>query len=276
MSSFDFGLTPSRLLRTTAAVFAAAIVGPFETGARLDFGERLVFWAAVIGASGIFFLVIWRGVSAAGARLDWPEPVRTEIAPVIAALLFAWPLPPIVAWIGRLAMGSDVDVDPFSVWLSATALALLIWFVQFALRMLAQRGGASAQGPESSTTKSLPQIILRAGLRSISDVACIEAQDHYLRVTDISGANQLVLYRFADAVAELGDAGEQVHRSFWVAAHAVVQVERRGKRMELLLTNGLRAPVSDTFMNTVKSKGWAKSKTLDKGRCAGREITRSA
>lgn len=272
------GLTPSHVIRTTAAVFAAAIAGPFETGARLSLGERLMFWAAVIGTAGILFFVIWRAASAIVARLNWTGAARTEVAPIVAAGLFALPLPPIVAWMSRIAMGSDVRVDPLTVWLSATALALLIWFVQFALRILAELRAASGENLNPTPVKGLPNIILRARLRSIADVACIEAQDHYLAVTDMAGARQLVLYRFADAAAELGDAGEQVHRRFWVAARAVSHIERRGKRMQVVLTNGTRAPVSDTFMRTVRARGWAtvRPKSPSCGPGASREMTRPA
>jgi hypothetical protein len=278
MSGFDVGLTPSHLIRTSAAVAAATIAGPFETGARLGFGGRLMFWAAVIGTAGILFFVIWRAARAVLARMHWRKPPQTDLAPIIAAALFALPLPPIVAGMSRIAMGSDVRVDPLTVWLSATALALLIWLVQFALRLLAARKTASDESLNSTPAKGLPNIVLRARLRLIADVACIEAQDHYLAVTDMTGAKQLVLYRFADAVAELGDAGEQVHRRFWIAAHAVEHVERRGKRMQLVLTNGMRAPVSDTFLRAVRARGWTtvRAKAPNADPQADREITRPA
>lgn len=257
MSGFDLaGLTPSRLVRTSAAVLAASIAGPFETGSRLAFGERLVFWAAVIGAAGFCFLLAWRTASSACTRLHRSEKECAVIAPITAALLFAAPLPPIVAWIARAAMGPDVSVDPLSVWSSATALALLIWLVQFVLKHMAQRRDAAAS-PNAPAAEVVPQIVLRSQLRSIADVACIEAQDHYLRVTDMNGAGRLVLYRFADAVAELKDAGEQVHRSFWVAARAVAHAERRGKRTHIVLTPGLRVPVSVSFLHAVRARGWA-------------------
>jgi hypothetical protein len=253
LTRFKLGLTPSHLIRTSAAVLAAAIAGPLETGARLDFGERLLFWAVVLGVGGVLFFLLWRAVSALCERFDCAAKTKAVVAPVTAALLFALPLLPVVTWIAQATMG-DLPVDPLSVWLSATAFALLVWLVQFVLHLLPQRGTQLASTPLAEST---PQLVLRSQLGSVSDVACVEAQDHYLRVTDMSGASRLVLYRFADAVAELGDAGEQVHRSFWVAARAVVSAERRGKRLQVALATGQRVPVSERFLHAVRARGWA-------------------
>lgn len=274
LTGFDLGLTPSQLIRTSAAILAATIAGPLETGIRLSFGERLLFWTVVIGAGAAMFLLLWRAVNAVCERFKCAAHIKAVVAPVSAAFLFALPLLPVVGWISQRTMGGDVTLDPLSVWLSATAFALLAWLVQFVLHLLAKR----RTPPTSPLAEGDPQCVLRSQLRSASDVACVEAQDHYLRVTDMSGASRLVLYRFADAVAELGEAGIQVHRSFWVAERAVVCVERRGKRTHLRLTNGLHAPVSDTFVNAVRSKGWpkAKVKASDATLQTNREITRPA
>ena len=59
-------------------------------------------------------------------------------------------------------------------------------------------------------------------------------------------------WRFADAVAELGDQGMQVHRSYWVARRHVVGIERRTERTVLLLTGGEVVPVSRTYLAAVR------------------------
>lgn len=214
-----------------------------------------MFWAAVIGVGGASFFLLWRATSALCARFNCAVQTTTVVAPITAAFLFALPLPPVVGWIARAAMGADISVEPLSLWISATAFALLAWLVQFVLHLLAKRTTTSAGAPLVEG-EGAPPFVLRSQLRSIADVACVEAQDHYLRVTDMSGASQLVLYRFADAVAELGGAGERVHRSFWVAARAVVHVERRGKRIKVVLATSQRVPVSGTFLQAVKARGW--------------------
>lgn len=53
----------------------------------------------------------------------------------------------------------------------------------------------------------------------------------------------------------MGDAGVQVHRSWWVASNAVERVERDGDRHVLVLRGGLRAPVSRTYGQAARKAG---------------------
>jgi DNA-binding LytR/AlgR family response regulator len=62
--------------------------------------------------------------------------------------------------------------------------------------------------------------------------------------------------RLADAVAELGPAGLQVHRSWWVAADAIEAVSWRRGRGEARLKGGVIAPVSRTFGPALRERGW--------------------
>jgi DNA-binding LytR/AlgR family response regulator len=81
----------------------------------------------------------------------------------------------------------------------------------------------------------------------------LASEDHYLRVYTARG-DTLVHHRF-DALAELGDAGVRVHRSWWVARAAVTGSEREGERIVLLLSNGLRVPVSRTYLIPAREAG---------------------
>ena len=47
-----------------------------------------------------------------------------------------------------------------------------------------------------------------------------------------------------DAASALGDLGLRVHRSHWVARHAVERVVRSQGQTTCVLANGLRIPVS--------------------------------
>ena len=66
----------------------------------------------------------------------------------------------------------------------------------------------------------------------------------------------LILRRFGDALEELGAIdGLQVHRGWWVARAAVAGSEREGDRSLLILSNGLRVPVSRTNLRSVRDAG---------------------
>ena len=85
---------------------------------------------------------------------------------------------------------------------------------------------------------------------------CVRAEDHYLRVyTDIG--DDLILFRLSDAEAELAPLdGLRVHRSWWVCRAAVVAVNRSGRRLELVLSNGLNVPVSRGQVAILRDAGW--------------------
>ena len=83
------------------------------------------------------------------------------------------------------------------------------------------------------------------------EVVYLKVNGHYINVTTTMGS-AAVLMRFADAVAELGDAGMQVHRSFWVAYDHIAAVERHAERTVVRLSTGEAVPVSRTFVTAVR------------------------
>jgi hypothetical protein len=87
-------------------------------------------------------------------------------------------------------------------------------------------------------------------------ILCLETEDHYLRIHTTEGQG-MILGRLRDAEAELGEAaGLKVHRSWWVARDAVVGCDRDGRKMDLILANGLRVPVSRAHQSRVVEAGW--------------------
>ena len=78
---------------------------------------------------------------------------------------------------------------------------------------------------------------------SSGPVLCLQMEDHYVRVHRSSGST-LELMAMGEAIARYGKGGLQVHRSWWVAADAVVEAERDGRNWRLRLSNGLSVPVA--------------------------------
>ena len=77
-----------------------------------------------------------------------------------------------------------------------------------------------------------------------TELISITTQDHYLDVVTSNGAGR-ILKRMSDALAELnGYPGMQIHRSHWVALHAVERVEKDGRKCQVVLKNGTTLPVS--------------------------------
>ena len=89
--------------------------------------------------------------------------------------------------------------------------------------------------------------------RAVSrDVICLEMDDHYVKV-HTTGGSCLILMRFADAVAELGVLGMQVHRSHWVAHRHMLATVRRDGRTVLRVTGGRNVPISRPYLPAVRA-----------------------
>ena len=110
--------------------------------------------------------------------------------------------------------------------------------------------GATAVAEVSAGQPSALFNMLPDGLGT--DLIFIKSEDHYLEVHTTAGSS-LIKMRFSDAIAELGDRGIKVHRSYWVATRHVTRSVRTGKRTVLRLTGGHRVPVSVTHMRAVRA-----------------------
>jgi len=87
-------------------------------------------------------------------------------------------------------------------------------------------------------------------------VHALKGEDHYVRVIG-KGREELILMRMRDAIERLGDAeGLRIHRSWWVAKHAVVSVRREGRTAAIVLTSGHEAPVARDMMPALRAAGW--------------------
>lgn len=84
------------------------------------------------------------------------------------------------------------------------------------------------------------------------DLIYVKTDGHYLTAHTTSGSCS-ILMRFADAVADLGELGMRVHRSYWVARHHVIESTVRDNRVLLRLTGGYEVPVSRTYVPAVQA-----------------------
>ena len=84
------------------------------------------------------------------------------------------------------------------------------------------------------------------------DVIYLNVSGHYVNAVTTEGAG-VILMRFADAVAELGDTGVQVHRSYWVAHRHIAGIFRRDERTMVRVTGGHELPVSRTHVAAVRA-----------------------
>lgn len=232
-------------------------VAPFDTG-NLPGPVRYGYW---VGLTLLNWLMVGTILAALG---QWRPRLTPPLAGLAAGLLAAIPLTFAVAWLETYLRGLSAP-SPLTVIRLYRDVALLAVAIVVPVHLV--QGFALARPtPAPDTAPPLPTSVSDAEVATAatsslpippgSRLLALSAEDHYLRVHSDQGS-VLILRRLADAIAELpGDAGRQVHRSHWVAQTAVQRVERDGARLVVVLTNGLRIPVSRTYRLAVQESGW--------------------
>lgn len=237
--------------------FAFGWLGPFGTYNSLGLVERLAFW--MIGMSVIGLLSTSTAQMVARAAPAWPLPLRALASALIVAV------PGMLVTVALRSLFRDSPpisaVDLPRVYLYVTIVSALVGIPMMLLRQRRSEsedaGMPPAAAPERpSTPPSGSSFLRRIPPRLGAELLYIATEDHYLRVTTKLGSD-LILFRLSDAIAELGPAaGQQVHRSYWVARDAVAAIERNGHRTSLTLVNGAEIPVSRTYLRNLRDAGW--------------------
>jgi len=120
-----------------------------------------------------------------------------------------------------------------------------------------QRQGGPTVGGDSLTAEAVagpaPLFLRRLPAEvDVDDVIALKAEQHYVQVYTPS-RSFMTLYRFSDAVAEMDpEAGQQVHRSYWVRNSAIRRIRRAAKKFELELSNDMKVPVSAPNSGLIK------------------------
>lgn len=256
-------LLRQRLPAIAVAILVLTVIGPFGTFQDLRPLERLAYWGGLVTAGFLAFeglvQVVLRVVR--GRAVGWPWVVGAAALGVTAVQTFCVA---VVEWSVRghdfFSAAGIVELMLYvgTVTVLVAAVPVLLDLRDRGLVAVPTPSNPSPQdGAADATPPAEPRLYARIPPRLGRDLLALAMEDHYVRVHTALGSD-LILMRLRDAVAELdGIPGLQVHRSHWVAAHAVASVERRPDgKMTLVLTNGLRVPVSRSHAAGVRASGW--------------------
>jgi hypothetical protein len=234
--------TAIHLFLMVAIGILLGLAAPFGSG-ELPTAPRLFFWVLfIIVGYGLF-----RPISAVANWLVAETPVPRWAAVAMTALVASLPLAAMIAF----ALGG-MQVTPFwfgerfaILYAQVAAIGLAIHLLMNFLFPGPVEPAAEAPAPAEAPTEAAPEhpFFRRLPPGLGTELLCLEMQDHYVRVQTAAGAS-LLLMRFRDAVAELGELGLQVHRSWWVAHAAITALEPDGRSLRLRLTDGSFVPVS--------------------------------
>ena len=244
-----------------------ALIGPFGSF-EVSFPSRLAYWVGLGLAGYACYRPIGWAVERAGAGLDLPVWLLWAIACLIATV----PMTLVVAGLERIPRGRPLP--SFEILTATYGYVLVVGAIVTLVFFLIERSAAAPQSqaapvlppvpvpapaspaPEPVQPAEQPRFLDRLPPHLGTDLIALEMEDHYVRAHTVLGS-ELILMRLRDAMAELGGIeGQQVHRSWWVARHAVEDVRRDGRNLRLILPGGLEAPVARANAAALKEQGW--------------------
>lgn len=231
-----------------AAGLFLAFLGPFDSY-RLPLEERILYCVGIGVLGSLIVYPLMRLALRLGPRAGLPEPFVAAAALAVIAV----PVAALVHWVGPLLrVGSHAaPPPPVTLYFQVLAIVLPLGLAMYLVRRLLE-----ARTPAAAPADAPPRLFARLPAHLGREILALQAEDHYVRVHTAKGST-LLLMRLADAVAELdGLEGLRVHRSWWVARAAVAAVKPEGRRLTLILANGVAAPVTREAVPQVRKAGW--------------------
>lgn len=122
---------------------------------------------------------------------------------------------------------------------------------------IGSEAGSIHIGPAAAPTAPCqPEVTIFGKPFATHTIWLIEAEEHYVAITQKDGSRHLLRGRIADAVAALpATIGRRVHRSYWVATAAVTGFRTDKAGAHLVLTDGRTIPVARQRM--AETRAWA-------------------
>lgn len=243
-------------LTVTLVVALFTVTGPFGTGERMFVGARFSYWLMVHAVAWSISITFSIMADVHLADILPSRPLRAMSGSLLAALPIAVALQGLgAAFDGRAFSLAALRTD-FAITLPLCALfCLLTWLTTSGALLGETRQAALSQPPcppsvsagEPVIAQSPAPILLRLNPEHRAAVLRLSSADHYTEVVTRRG-RELVLIRFSDALAELGETqGLRVHRSHWIADEHVAGLQRDGGRFFVLTVDGDRFPVSRPY-----------------------------
>jgi LytTr DNA-binding domain len=223
------------------------LVGPFGTYFNDTVGMRIAFWVAMMVAGFLIYAPLLRLALILGARFGQPAWFTAPLAVLVIAA-------PVSLMSAVVVVGLWPKVGPHMRLIDWYGQAVVLGLPLCALALWSRRAFPS-QSPAPPPAPAARSFLDRLPPRLGRTLLCLQMEDHYVRAYTERGS-ELILLPLKAAVAELGDEGLQVHRSWWVARTAVTSVVQDGRNLKLKLVNDLEAPVSRTSIAVLRQAGW--------------------
>lgn len=236
-----------------------------EASRGLSFWPRMLFWTIHVatGLVGLLFAMTASLTLMPRLFAEWRPVIAIGVSGLIGALITApvffameqiLPVP--------LTAIEDSPIDRFGeqgLWqallvefIEVTPIVVIAWFIINMPLLLNEpeldEEDTSGDIPEpmadvEEAHRKHEQFLARLPETVGTDIYAVSSDLHYLHVYTAAG-KCMIHGSMRGAVDALGDLGLQVHRSHWVARHAVDKLVRNNGQSLCVLVNGLRIPVS--------------------------------
>lgn len=235
---------------TTLLVASALIVWirPYDALADVNSAQLVAYWGLMLPVAFLAYL----GVLLLLARCF--AVAYSFLAHVVAALVCVL-LAPLIQWplgIPRAPWPEMVQAYAFTL---VCTLAIELFMVTYLARRISPRAPPAEPLPSSSPVAAddRPRVVVLLGKPyDQTELRLISAEEHYVRIHTRS-RQDLLRGRISDIEAQLpADLGLRVHRSHWVAAVAVRQLQRRSSGWVLLTCLGIEVPVARARREAVR------------------------
>lgn len=219
-----------------------ALAGPFGTFGARPFWWGLSYWASLIGVAivlavciRVFFRFFVHGLKA------WVEDVAVA---VILSLVFG----PMVLLINR-SLTAEQAPGGLGVVL-CIAVVFVVAISTIALRH-ALINGSNVQA-EAEQDRLLQRLDVAADVR----IKAVSSDNHHVMILTNDGQSHRLLMRLRDAIDEIDrEVGFCIHRSHWVATHAIERLHQRGSKESVELSCGAHLPVGPKYRNNLVQSG---------------------
>ncbi|MEM7544750.1 MAG: LytTR family DNA-binding domain-containing protein [Pseudomonadota bacterium] len=238
----DRFLAPHMLAIWVAAAGGATLAGPFGTY-DLPILARSIYWLCAVGLAMVLSGLI---ISAAYdmPRLErLPAMARGIVGALVFSALYSILL---VGFGGAFFSGDGFPSFPLMfAYVTPICISITVAIHLFHANQPAQV--VAATGPPPFLKRLKPAL----GTKLIR----LSMQDHYVEAVTDQGS-QLVLMRFADALAEVdGIPGWRIHRSHWVAEAGLSGLKREAGKTIIITADAAELPVSRTYLPRLRDAG---------------------
>ncbi len=221
-----------------AVAILAGMAGPFGTYEALAPVQRHIYWLLIVFGTAFAGHATGTAVEHALAKLGISAVPRL----LVAALLAAVPVFGVVVLVLLVFSFRPDAADTLTLFLQSFAVVGGVTLATSPTARFCRARNERAQ---------TPRLIMRLPVAKRGRLVRLQAQDHYVEVVTTQGQT-LVPMRFRDAIAEtLPEPGRQIHRSHWVARHAVSGRCRVSGRSGLRLSDGSFIPIGRKFRSEV-------------------------